>query len=107
MPSPEPSPLADIINATIGLVNHEPSASPLACGGGCVPVAEVPVVDEGVAPAPPVVDLLVIEGDQGPFLLTTFTIVVGTMFCCCIICVMRGTGSMPRPMRRVCCVVDG
>ena len=63
------------------------------------------------ASAPPAAPPEDIDGDGasdiGPTLLFMVTIAAGSVFFCSVLCVMRGTGSMPRAARKVCCVVDG
>ena len=76
------------------LTNVSAAQEGVAAGGGGDVVA---VVEEGESTA---------IADPGPQLLMIFTIFVGTFFCCSVICVMRGTGSMPRILRMICRVVD-
>ena len=61
-------------------------------------------------PAPPATVVIGLPGTpqgEGWFLLTLFLISVTFIYCSCIVCVMRGTGSMPKYLRRACCVQDG
>jgi hypothetical protein len=58
-------------------------------------------------PAAPAAATTPIGGGEGWFLLTLFGLLFGAMYCSCIVCVMRGTGSMPRYLRKACCVIDG
>ena len=96
-----------VVNASVSLLTN-------LTGGGGDDVADVVGdvvgdvappgigVDEGEAPAPPS------DGTMpGGTILMMFAIVVSGLFISSVICVMRGTGSMPKFARYVCFVVDG
>ena len=47
------------------------------------------------------------EGDNNPPMLIVFSLLSFFIFCGGVCCVLRGTGSMYGPCRRICLVVDG
>ena len=90
------------INATVDLLLTDGSeGDPAGAAGDAAaddPDADVLTYD--AAPAPPA------AADEGGVTLMIFVFVATAVFVTSVICVMRGTASMPRVCRKICLVVD-
>ena len=89
--------LVDALNGTTAATAAAPTEEAAAA-----PDAAAPADDAAVDVAPPSGPV-----DNNPALLSYFAIGVSSMFIFAVICVARGTASMPRRMRWLCLVVDG
>ena len=63
--------------------------------------------EEGETLPPPPEEPEFVGPDIGQELLTMGGLVVIGLLMCGIVCVLRATGSMPRPLRKLCCAVEG
>lgn len=80
-----------IINATTAVITAAADEGEVAPSGDGA-------ADEGEFFSPTEV-----TGDAGNFVLLVSGLTITGMFCFGVVCVLRGTGTLPKPMRKLCC----
>jgi hypothetical protein len=103
-----------VANASAAAVNGSAAVSGNGTAGNGTAAAaaddSAATAAAAAAPAPPdATDVAGIDGDAGWTMLIGGFLIFTGIFVCAVICVLRGTGTIPKNkiVRRVCMITDG